>query len=252
MNFNPKFINGHSGQKSGREQTNIKKGETVTLQVSEENLTGQYVVAVVHSHPLYRPKTIHVLRFGGYKEDAMKNLTRFPLRAWTDSSSYHITRYCSLIIPKLGLHHVAIVHMKDDNVINLRFPMLSFDRGNFGNKKHGRLWELIIFPYDKLKSAYEHWSVCPIQIVAELRDPNKSKNPKRYIKRVIQQPLDTPMEDMVNNPQDMNETELINMILWNTKKHAQLLPRDHLILIARKSIIDYETALTQFGDIHLQ
>ena len=48
-----------------------------------------------------------------------------------------------------------------------------------GHKKFGRLWEQIIFPYDKLATAYAHWVISPIQIVAELRDPTKLKKPKR-------------------------------------------------------------------------
>ena len=56
-----------------------------------------------------------------------------------------------------------------------------------GHKKFGRLWEQIIFPYDRLKTAYAHWHITPIQVVAELRDPNKLKKPKRP--DLIQQPL---------------------------------------------------------------
>lgn len=41
------------------------------------------------------------------------------------------------------------------------------------------MWEQIIFPYDKLTTAYAHWVITPIQIVAELRDPTKLKKPKR-------------------------------------------------------------------------
>ena len=48
-----------------------------------------------------------------------------------------------------------------------------------GHKKFGRLWEQIIFPYDRLKSSYSCWHITPIQIVAELRDPKKLKKPKR-------------------------------------------------------------------------
>jgi hypothetical protein len=48
-----------------------------------------------------------------------------------------------------------------------------------GHKKFGRLWEQIVFPYENLKTDYAHWHITPIQIVAELRDPNKLKKPKR-------------------------------------------------------------------------
>merc|ERR1712176_1640469 len=57
--------------------------------------------------------------------------------------------------------------------------MGSSDRNNHGHKKFGRLWEQIIFPYEKIKMAYSCWHITPIQIVAELRDPNKLKKPKR-------------------------------------------------------------------------
>ena len=42
-----------------------------------------------------------------------------------------------------------------------------------GHKKFGRLREQIVFPYEKLKTAYTHWHITPIQILAELRDPNR-------------------------------------------------------------------------------
>ena len=40
------------------------------------------------------------------------------------------TQYVLLDIPKLGTHPVAIVTLKEENVINLRFPVLSSDRNS--------------------------------------------------------------------------------------------------------------------------
>jgi len=59
------------------------------------------------------------------------------------------------------------------------FPKLISKFNNFiffsdhSHKKFGRLWEQIVFPYEKLKTAYTHWHITPIQILAELRDPNR-------------------------------------------------------------------------------
>ena len=50
---------------------------------------------------------------------------------------------------------------------------LFFFFSDHGHKKFGRLWEQIVFPYEKLKTAYTHWHITPIQILAELRDPNR-------------------------------------------------------------------------------
>ena len=66
--------------------------------------------------------------FEGFKEDN-EVMKRWPLRAWTDSA-YTETQYVLLDIPKLGTHPVAIVTLKDENVINLRFPVLSSDRNS--------------------------------------------------------------------------------------------------------------------------
>ena len=55
--------------------------------------------------------------------------TYFTFRAWTDSA-YLETQYVLLDIPKLGTHPVAIVTLKDENVVNLRFPVLSSDRNS--------------------------------------------------------------------------------------------------------------------------
>ena len=57
--------------------------------------------------------------------------------------------------------------------------LIFFWISDHGHKKFGRLWEQIIFPYDRLKSSYSCWHITPIQIVAELRDPKKLKKPKR-------------------------------------------------------------------------
>ena len=57
--------------------------------------------------------------------------------------------------------------------------VLTLSISDHGHKKFGRLWEQIIFPYEKIKMAYSCWHITPIQIVAELRDPNKLKKPKR-------------------------------------------------------------------------
>ena len=75
-----------------------------------------------------RGHPIKAENFEGFKEDT-ETMKRFPLRAWTDSA-YHETQYVHLEIPKLGLHPVAIVTLKDENVLNLRFPVLSSDRNS--------------------------------------------------------------------------------------------------------------------------
>ena len=64
--------------------------------------------------------------FEGFKDDT-KAMKKWPLRAWTDSA-YNKTKYIMMNIPKLGNHLVAMVTLKDENIINLRFPMLSSDR----------------------------------------------------------------------------------------------------------------------------
>ena len=84
----------------------------------------------------YRGHPIKAENFEGFKEDT-DTMKRFPLRAWTDSA-YHETQYVHLEIPKLGLHPVAIVTLKDENVLNLRFPVLSSDRNSkWKNLKNG-------------------------------------------------------------------------------------------------------------------
>jgi len=173
--LDPKFIGGPII--AGKEQIDIRKSEIVCQQISEQKLCGPYVVLIAHSHREYRGTMIKAENFEGFKEDN-EVMKRWPLRAWTDSA-YSETQYVLLDIPKLGTHPVAIVTLKEENVINLRFPVLSSDRNNHGHKKFGRLWEQIVFPYEKLKTAYAHWHITPIQIVAELRDPNKLKKPKR-------------------------------------------------------------------------
>jgi len=181
--LDPKFIGGPII--AGKEQIDIRKSEIVCQQISEQKLCGPYVVLIAHSHREYRGTMIKAENFEGFKEDN-EVMKKWPLRAWTDSA-YSETQYVLLDIPKLGTHPVAIVTLREENVINLRFPVLSSDRNNHGHKKFGRLWEQIIFPYEKLKTAYSHWHITPIQIVAELRDPNKLKKPKRP--DLIQQPL---------------------------------------------------------------
>lgn len=181
--LDPKFIGGPII--AGKEQIDIRKSEIVCQQISEHKLSGPYVLLIAHSHREYRGTMIKAENFEGFKED-LEAMKRWPLRAWTDSA-YLETQYVLLDIPKLGTHPVAIVTLKDENVVNLRFPVLSSDRNNHGHKKFGRLWEQIIFPYDRLKTAYAHWHITPIQVVAELRDPNKLKKPKRP--DLIQQPL---------------------------------------------------------------
>lgn len=185
--LDPKFIGGPII--AGKEQIDIRKSEIVCQQLSEHKLNGPYVVLIAHSHREYRGTMIKAENFEGFKEDN-DNVRRWPLRAWTDSA-YNETTYTLLDIPKLGTHPVAIVTLKDENVINLRFPVLSSDRNNHGHKKFGRLWEEIIFPFDKVKTAYLHWHITPIQIVAELRDPNKLKKPKRpdLISQTMAMPL---------------------------------------------------------------
>ena len=58
----------------------------------------------------------------------------------------------------------------------------------------------MIFPYDKIKNAYSCWHITPIQIVAELRDPNKLKKPKRPDLIQAQAALPLPYR---NNPADL-------------------------------------------------
>jgi len=181
--LDPKFIGGPII--AGKEQIDIRKSEIVCQQLSDQKLCGPYVVLIAHSHRECRGTMIKAENFEGFKEDN-EVMKRWPLRAWTDSA-YAETQYVLLDIPKLGTHPVAIVTLKEENVINLRFPVLSSDRNNHGHKKFGRLWEQIIFPYEKLKTAFAHWHITPIQIVAELRDPNKLKKPKRP--DLIQQPM---------------------------------------------------------------
>ena len=110
------------------EQIDIRKSEIVCQQISEHKLNGPYVVLIAHSHREYRGHPIKAENFEGFKEDT-DTMKRFPLRAWTDSA-YHETQYVHLEIPKLGLHPVAIVTLKDENVLNLRFPVLSSDRNS--------------------------------------------------------------------------------------------------------------------------
>ncbi len=110
------------------EQIDIRKGEIVCQQICDRNLNGPYVILLVHSHREYRCTAITADTFDGFKEDR-EGTKRWPLRAWTDSS-YHETQYRMLDIPKLGVHRVAIVQLKDENVINLRFPVLSSDRNS--------------------------------------------------------------------------------------------------------------------------
>lgn len=110
------------------EQIDIRKSEIVCQQLSEHKLNGPYVVLIAHSHREYRGTMIKAENFEGFKEDN-DNMRRWPLRAWTDSA-YNETTYTLLDIPKLGTHPVAIVTLKDENVINLRFPVLSSDRNS--------------------------------------------------------------------------------------------------------------------------
>jgi len=124
--LDPKFIGGPII--AGKEQIDIRKSEIVCQQISEHKLNGPYVVLIAHSHREYRGHPIKAENFEGFKEDT-ETMKRFPLRAWTDSA-YHETQYVHLEIPKLGLHPVAIVTLKDENVLNLRFPVLSSDRNS--------------------------------------------------------------------------------------------------------------------------
>ena len=110
------------------EQIDIRKSEIVCQQLSEHKLSGPYVVLIAHSHREYRGTMIKAENFEGFKEDT-EAMKRWPLRAWTDSA-YNETQYVLLDIPKLGTHPVAIVTLKDENVINLRFPVLSSDRNS--------------------------------------------------------------------------------------------------------------------------
>ncbi len=110
------------------EQVDIRKSEIVCQQLSEQKLNGPYVVLIAHSHREYRSTMIKAENFEGFKEDN-EAMRRWPLRAWTDSA-YSETQYVLLDIPKLGTHPVAIVTLRDENVINLRFPVLSSDRNS--------------------------------------------------------------------------------------------------------------------------
>ena len=110
------------------EQIDIRKSEIVCQQISDQKLCGPYVVLIAHSHREYRGTMIKAENFEGFKEDN-EVMKRWPLRAWTDSA-YTETQYVLLDIPKLGTHPVAIVTLKDENVINLRFPVLSSDRNS--------------------------------------------------------------------------------------------------------------------------
>ncbi len=94
---------------------------------------------------------------------------------------------------------------------------------DFGHKKHGRLWEQLIFPYDKLKTAYEHWFVTPIQIVAELRDPRKLKKPKRGLNRVAIVPTQFQLGNfgittqfLPNSAVDPNNSSLADMSMTSS------------------------------------
>lgn len=110
------------------EQIDIRKSEIVCQQLSEHKLSGPYVVLIAHSHREYRGHSIIAHNFEGFKEDN-ESMKRWPLRAWTDSA-YNESLYVRLDIPKLGNHPVAIVTLRDENVINLRFPVLSSDRNS--------------------------------------------------------------------------------------------------------------------------
>ena len=110
------------------EQIDIRKSEIVCQQLSDQKLCGPYVVLIAHSHREYRGTMIKAENFEGFKEDN-EVMKRWPLRAWTDSA-YAETQYVLLDIPKLGTHPVAIVTLKEENVINLRFPVLSSDRNS--------------------------------------------------------------------------------------------------------------------------
>jgi len=225
--LDPKFIGGPII--AGKEQIDIRKSEIVCQQISEHKLNGPYVVLIAHSHREYRGHPIKAENFEGFKEDT-DTMKRFPLRAWTDSA-YHETQYVHLEIPKLGLHPVAIVTLKDENVLNLRFPVLSSDRNNHGHKKFGRLWEQLIFPYDKIKNAYSCWHITPIQIVAELRDPNKLKKPKRPDLIQAQAALPLPYRQ---NPADL----AINGFPYDTTSDEESDHKSRLMMDIKREPLD--------------
>ena len=100
-----------------------------------------------------------------------------------------------------------------------------------GHKKFGRLWEQLIFPYDKIKNAYSCWHITPIQIVAELRDPNKLKKPKRPDLIQAQAALPLPYRQ---NPADL----AINGFPYDTTSDEESDHKSRLMMDIKREPLD--------------
>merc|ERR1712186_218815 len=91
--------------------------------------------------------------------------------------------------------------------------------------------EQLIFPYDKIKNAYSCWHITPIQIVAELRDPNKLKKPKRPDLIQAQAALPLPYR---NNPADL----AINGFPYDTTSDEESDHKSRLMMDIKREPVD--------------
>ena len=89
----------------------------------------------------------------------------------------------------------------------------------------------MIFPYDKIKNAYSCWHITPIQIVAELRDPNKLKKPKRPDLIQAQAALPLPYR---NNPADL----AINGFPYDTTSDEESDHKSRLMMDIKREPVD--------------
>ena len=112
--FDLKIVDGKTrvDKKSGGNM--VQKGESVTLQLSEERISGEFLLILRHQNLEVRNEAIAI-----YPVDFQCiQKWNFPIQADTENAK---TQYQEVLIPQQGIHLAAKIELKQENKVQLKF-----------------------------------------------------------------------------------------------------------------------------------
>ena len=126
----------------------IKVQRNVMIKLAPEAIEDQYVlVALYHSHPEYAKEMIYNTNI---QMTPTPNQTAFTLISTLGSTE---PTYTNVQVPEMQMKFkAAITRLKNSNCLNMKFVVVSTDKLNFGDKKEGKEWHLLILPLTPFKA----------------------------------------------------------------------------------------------------
>jgi len=150
-----------------------RKSNVVTY-VLEEKYTGWLTCAILHSAPEYLH--LPVTNFSSPR--------RTPFEVVEIENGARRAIYQDVTIKDVNAH-AASIYLDNEDRFYLKFSVLSTDRKNDGNTKEGKQWIFFVGPATEdamgqiPDSLYDKGQANNIQVMAELRDPERPKKNKR-------------------------------------------------------------------------